>query len=83
INSKIGKLEILKEHFHRMFESETKEEAQRTLNECYEWAVQIRAPRISKYIWRLLEEERLWNYFKFKVTTSLSEGVNREIQRLQ
>lgn len=83
INSKIGKLEIIKEHFHRMFECETKEEAQQILNECYEWAHQIKAPRIIKYIWRLLEEERLWNYFKFKVTTSLSEGVNRVIKGLK
>ncbi|MFK8137977.1 MAG: transposase, partial [Bdellovibrionales bacterium] len=37
----------------------------------------------AKYVWRLLEEERLWNYFKFKVTTSLSEGVNRVIKGLK
>ena len=36
-----------------------------------------------KFIWRLLEEKRLWNYFKYKVTTSVSEGKNRVIKGLK
>lgn len=83
LNSKMSKLEIIKEHFHRMFECKSKEEAQEMLNDCYEWAHQLRAVHLLKYLWRLLEEERLWNYFKFKVTTSLSEGINRVIKGLK
>ena len=83
INSRIGKLEIIKEHFHRMFDCENKEEAQEIFQTCYEWAYQIKAIYLIKYLWRLMEEDRLWNYFKYKVTTSLSEGINRVIKGLK
>lgn len=83
INSRIGKLELIKEHFHMMFDCNTKEEAQEMLQTCYEWAYQVGALHLVKYLWGLLEEQRLWNYFKFKVTTSLSEGINRVIKGLK
>lgn len=83
LNTKMSKLEIIKEHFHQMFECNSKEEAQEMLNECYEWAYQLKAVYLIRYLWGLLEEERLWNYFKFKVTTSLSEGINRVIKGLK
>lgn len=83
LNTKMAKLEYIKEHFHRMFECQNKEDAQGILQECYEWSHQLKAVHLIKYLWRLLEEERLWNYFKFKVTTSLSEGINRVIKGLK
>ena len=83
INSRMGKLEIIKEYFHKMFDCFNEEEAQEMLQTCYEWAFQIKATHLMKYLWGLLEEERLWNYFKYKVTTSLSEGINRVIKGLK
>ncbi len=83
INSRIGKLEMIKEHFHQMFDCNNREDAQVYLSECYEAAHQIKATYLIRYLWRLLEEERLWNYFKYKVTTSLSEGINRVIKGLK
>jgi transposase len=83
LNSKMGKLEIIKEYFHRMFECTDQVEAQEMLNQCFEWACQIKAPFLVKYLWSLLDEQRLWNYFKYKVTTSLSEGINRIIKGLK
>jgi transposase len=32
---------------------------------------------------KMLDEERLWNYFTFKVTTGISEGINRVIKGLK
>ena len=83
LNNRMAKLEYIKELFHRMFECDTKENAQSMLQDCYEWAYQLKAVHLIKYLWRLLEEERLWNYFKFKVTTSVSEGINRVIKGLK
>jgi len=83
LNQRMSQLEIIKEHFHRMFDCDSKEQAQEMLNQCYEWAYQAKAYQLTKYLWRLLEEERLWNYFKYKVTTSLSEGINRVIKGLK
>ena len=57
--------------------------SQEVLNECYEWAYELKAVLLIKFIWRLLEEKRLWNYFKYKVTTSMSEGINRVIKGLK
>ena len=83
LNSRMAKLEFIKERFHRMFECNSKEDAQLMLQDCYEWAYQLQAVHLVKYLWRLLEEDRLWNYFKFKVTTSVSEGINRVIKGLK
>ena len=58
-------------------------EAQELLCECYEWADQIKAVQIMKWIWNIMDDERLWNYFEYKVTTGLSEGINRAIKGLK
>ncbi len=31
----------------------------------------------------MLDEQRLWNYFRYKVTTGVSEGINRVIKGLK
>ena len=83
LNNKMAQLEVIKEHFHKIFECTDRLEAQELLCECYEWAYQIKAVQIMKWIWSIMDDERLWNYFEYKVTTGLSEGINRAIKGLK
>jgi transposase len=83
LNTKMGQLEIIKEHFHQMFDCDDRESAQVMLCECYEWAWQAKAMQVVKWIWSVMDDERFWNYFEYKVTTGLSEGINRAIKGLK
>ena len=83
LNNKMAQLEVIKEPFHKMFDCTDRLEAQEFLCECYEWAYQIKAVQIMKWIWNIMDDERLWNYFEYRVTTGLSEGINRAIKGLK
>ena len=83
LNSRMAKLEIIKEHFHRMFNCRDIMEAQEMLGHCYEWAVQIKAIHLMSWIWNIMDQERFWNYWKCRLTTSVSEGINRAIKGLK
>ena len=83
LNNKMAQLEVIKEHFHKMFDCTDPLEAQEFLCECYEWACQIKATQIMKWIWSVMDDERVWNYFEYRVTTGLSEGINRAIKGLK
>ena len=65
---------VIKEYFHKMFNCTNRLEAKKFLCECYEWAYQIKATQIMKWIWSIMDDERLWNYFDYKVTTGLSRA---------
>ena len=73
---------VIKEYFHKMFNCTNRLDKE-FLCECYEWAYQIKAVQIMKWIWSIMDDERLWNYFEYKVTTGLSEGINRAIKGLK
>lgn len=83
LNAKISKLEIIKEQFHRMFECDDKGEAQALMEQCFNWAGQCGANNLALWLEKMLDEERLWNYFNHKVTTGISEGINRVIKGLK
>jgi transposase len=83
LNQRMAKLEIIKEHFHRMFDCRNIIEAQEMLGHCYEWAVQIKAIHLISWIWNIIEQERFWNYWKCRLTTGVSEGINRAIKGLK
>lgn len=83
LNDKMAKLEMIKEHFHRMFECDDALEAQVMLCECYEWAWQAKAMNIVRWILSIMDDARFWNYFDHKVTTGVSEGINRAIKGLK
>lgn len=82
-NKMISYLEVIKEHFHKMFEEPDIGKALEMLNECYEWSVQIKAKFLTKYFWALLGKKELSNYFKHKITSGISEGINRAIKTLK
>lgn len=82
-NTKIAMMEMIKEHFHKMFEEPDDQKARHMLTECYEWSIEARAKYLAKYFWSLLDRKELWNYFKHKLTSGVSEGINRAIKTLK
>lgn len=83
LNERMAKLELIKEHFHKMFEAKDVMLAQEMLCDCYDWAIQCKATSIMKWIWSIIEKEQFWNYWKCRLTTGVSEGVNRAIKGLK
>lgn len=82
-NEKIARLEIIKEHFHRAFECQSKELAQHMLTQCYDWALEIKAHRVANWLWSVFDRKELLNYFTHKLTSGVSEGINRAIKGLK
>ena len=82
-NQKIAQMEVVKEQFHKLFDLQDTSEASEMLNRCYEWSYQAKAFRLAKYFWSLMERKAFWNYFKHRLTSSVSEGVNRAIKTLK
>lgn len=83
VNQKIARLELIKEHFHKLFDCRDRVEAQVHMAEVYQWAFDARAWNIWRWISSIREEPRFWNYFEYRVTTGLSEGINRVIKGLK
>ncbi len=73
-NQKIARLEVIKEHFHKLFDCADRGEAQIHMAEIYQWAFDAGAWNVWRWIQSIREEPRFWNYFEHKVTTGLSEG---------
>lgn len=83
LNNKMAKLELIKERLHDFFEADDVKTAELILAEVYQWSFDINARNIWKWIKDIREKSTLYNYFKFKVTTGLSEGINRVIKGLK
>lgn len=83
LNGRITKLELIKESFHRIFDISDVVLAQIKLGECYQWAMQIGANHIVDWIRSIMGEDRFWNYWRCRVTTGVSEGINRAIKGLK
>ncbi|AHI04634.1 IS204/IS1001/IS1096/IS1165 transposase [Bdellovibrio bacteriovorus W] len=83
INSRLAKIEIIKERFYQMFDSQTEDEARLKMYEIYEWSMNINAWELAKYISSLAEARDFWNYFTYRYTTSVVEGINRGIKTLK
>jgi transposase len=82
-NQKIAQMEFIKEHFHKIFDETDGRIAAKMLTECYEWATEIKAYRLSRYFWDLFDRKELLNYFKHQLTSGVSEGINRAIKGLK
>ena len=78
-----GRRFTIKEHFHKLFDCEDVNEAYAMLEDCWTWSKQGRAWNLHKWFDALMDQEAFWNYFKYKVTTGLSEGINRVIKGLK
>jgi transposase len=83
LNERMAKLELIKENFHKIFNIADVQLAQIKLGECYQWAMQINANCIVEWIRRIMGEDRFWNFWIYRVTTGISEGINRAIKGLK
>lgn len=83
LNRRMMSLELIKERIHWMFNCRSIKEAQKHFGVCYEWACEISAEHIKKWIWNLMDKIEFWNYFEEPYTTSVSEGINRAIKGLK
>lgn len=83
INQKVGRLEIIKEHFHKMFDAKDKYEAKVMLADVYQWAQDAGAWNIFKWVRDIRDEPRFWNYFECRFTNGISEGLNRVIKGIK
>jgi len=82
-NQKIAQMEFIKEHFHKIFTQADLSEGHKMLCECYEWSTEVRAPMLAKFFWDLIERQEFLNYFKHRLTSGVSEGINRAIKTLK
>jgi transposase len=83
LNERMAKLELIKENFHKIFDITDVQLAQIKLGECYQWAMQINANCIVEWIRSIMDEDRFWNFWIYRVTTGISEGINRAIKGLK
>lgn len=83
LNKKMATLEIIKEHFHRLFDAPTEVDAQVMLAELYQWPLDAKANNIFKWILNILQDTRFWNYFKQRFNSGVVEGINRAIKGLK
>lgn len=83
-NKAVGQMEMIKERFHRMFDDcSSPDEGMNEIALCYEWSVRIGADHLAKYFWSLLDRKELKSYFTHRLTSGVSEGVNRAIKTLK
>nr|BFD66233.1 hypothetical protein HAGR004_12550 [Bdellovibrio sp. HAGR004]BFD67084.1 hypothetical protein HAGR004_21060 [Bdellovibrio sp. HAGR004]BFD68143.1 hypothetical protein HAGR004_31650 [Bdellovibrio sp. HAGR004]BFD68229.1 hypothetical protein HAGR004_32510 [Bdellovibrio sp. HAGR004]BFD68860.1 hypothetical protein HAGR004_38820 [Bdellovibrio sp. HAGR004] len=83
-NRIVGQLEMIKERFHRMFDiCGTPDDAMNELTLCYEWSEMIGAKYLAKYFWSLLDRPEFTAYFVHRLTSGVSEGINRAIKTLK
>ena len=83
INERMLKLELIKEHFHKVFDSATWADAFALLAEWYQLALEIKADHVIHWITSIRYDHRFENYFTHRVTSAISEGVNRVIKGLK
>lgn len=82
-NEKMAKLELIKEHFFKVFDSDNVEDVFLMMAECYQWALEVKAENVWKFIASIRHEKSFLNYFAERVTTAISEGINNVIKALK
>lgn len=83
-NEKFFKLELIKERFLTMFEAKDELEGEFILTEIGDWIKQCRFKDMQKWFDNLMKGwKTLKNWFKHRVTSSLSEGQNNVIKALK
>ena len=83
LNKKMAQLEIIKEHFHKIFDAPTILDARVMLAEIYQWSMDVNARGVFTWIRNILKDDRFWNYFEHRFTSGVAEGINRAIKGLK
>ncbi|MCB9061640.1 MAG: transposase [Halobacteriovoraceae bacterium] len=78
-------LELIKEGMHQIFESNSAPEARAKFEEMGEWINQAGVFYELKKWWKTFNDgwDTFRNYFKYPVTSSLSEGINNVIKTIK
>lgn len=83
-NSILLKAELIKERLFTFFDAQSEEAAKEIFHEIGQWVRELALPGIRRWWENLFSEwDTLKNYFQFKVTSSLSEGINNVIKALK
>jgi transposase len=82
-NQTIQQIELIKEHFHKIFDCPSKAEALIMLSECYQWAFQTKSLKLVKFFDLLRTSPQFLNYFDERISSGVSEGINRAIKTLK
>ena len=78
------KLELIKEAMHSFFRAKNKEEAKEIFTSIGVWVRQSRFRVLQRWWYEMNRNwETLKNYFMYRLTTSLSEGMNNVIKTLK
>jgi hypothetical protein len=78
-----GKMGMIKERFHQVFDAPRKEDAEISMAEIYQWSFDAKAYCIWRWIMNIREDLRFWNFFSFRFTSGVIEGINRAIKGLK
>lgn len=83
-NEAFFRLELIKERMLTLFDAKSSEEALKTFEEIGQWIWEAGFPQLKSW-WINLSKKwsTVANYFKFRVTSALAEGVNNVIKALK
>lgn len=83
-NEFFAKLELIKERMMTFFDQPNEEKGREVFDEIGEWIWQARFVHLMKWHKNLEAGwDTLKNYFRYRVTTGISEGINRAIKGLK
>lgn len=83
-NAQFAKLELIKERMLTFFDQPDEVAAKTVFEEIGDWIFQAGFGPLMRWIQRLEKGwETLKNYFRYRVTTGVSEGINRAIKGLK
>lgn len=83
LNKKMAQLEIIKEHFHKIFDAPSRLDANVMLAEIYQWSMDLGAQAVFDWIRNIMKDLRFWNYFEHRYSSGVVEGTNRAIKGLK
>ena len=83
-NEYFAKLELIKERMLSFFDQQTEEEAKKVFDEVGDWIFQAGFRPLMRW-YKNLEQgwKTLRNYFRYRVSSALSEGHNNVIKMLK
>ena len=83
-NKKFLELELIKEKMFTLFDQRSETEAKEVLDEATLWTWQANFPTLKKWFENIQEGwDTLKNYFQYRITSSLSEGLNKVIKMIK
>lgn len=84
MNADFFRLELIREHMAKFFESKAEEEAKEILDQMTYWIYECKFYFLKRWVDRFQSKWHVAkNYFKYRVTTAVSEGINNVIKAVK